>query len=371
MAKISVASWTVDGYSYDTRKKITLQTANVNSDLTNVIVLVHIDADQDIGGNTTATGTDIRFTSSDGSTEIPYDRDNHTVSGSPSSLTADYWVLSNVADGDGESATDIYIYYDSDNDSDGENAAAVWANYEAVWHLGESSGSAADDTGNGYTGTFNGDLPDSKTGVIGNGQDLDGTDDDVGPIEIDYASQSNITISMWVKYTGDGTDEHTCYGAWTGASDASIMFRIEPSDDTLEGYCIRETDTQVGNNFGDVTAAADTWTRIVLRLTRSGNGLEAFSNATKSSTNIAMSAAIDATTTISGTYIGARNSSSDDQYAGLIDEVRLSFTSISDDEIVWNYHNESEADNELTWGSEETSSGGSIIPIIQNNRSQQ
>ncbi len=132
------AGWTVDSLDYTTRKKITIQTANVDTDLTNFPLYVYVNADSDIA-DSNADGYDIRFTQSDGSTLLKYERESWT-GGSGSNVTADFWVKSAVADGAGESATDIYIYYRTTDTADGEDATNVWdADYIGVYHMNDNT----------------------------------------------------------------------------------------------------------------------------------------------------------------------------------------------------------------------------------------
>ena len=99
-------AWTVDSLVYDNRKKITIQNANVDSDLANFTVYVDITADADIGAISNADGFDIRFTSSDGSTLLKYERESFAIS--DGIANGHFWVKTNLVTA---SSTDIYIYY--------------------------------------------------------------------------------------------------------------------------------------------------------------------------------------------------------------------------------------------------------------------
>lgn len=97
------------GWNY--RRKITISHTNVGSDLTDFPLLVKIaessGSSTNIGANCLANGYDIRFTSSDGMTLLPYERETFSVSSN--NLTANIWVkvpvISHTAD------TVIYMYY--------------------------------------------------------------------------------------------------------------------------------------------------------------------------------------------------------------------------------------------------------------------
>ena len=57
------------GWSF--RKRIDIQTAYLDANLTDFQLYVPITADADIGGECLATGHDIRFTAADGTTVLP------------------------------------------------------------------------------------------------------------------------------------------------------------------------------------------------------------------------------------------------------------------------------------------------------------
>jgi len=78
--------------------------------------MVPIAADVDIGSNTNADGFDIRFTSSNGTTELYFDRISHTVT--DGRLDALYVVGSPL---EYNTDTYIYIYYKLDDTENGEN----------------------------------------------------------------------------------------------------------------------------------------------------------------------------------------------------------------------------------------------------------
>ena len=167
-----VFAYTVDGLEYTYRKKITIQTANVDSDLSNFPLYVKLTADVEIGNNSNADGFDIRFTQSDGTTLLKYERESWT-GGAGDDVTADFWVNTNVDSGD-PAATDIYIYYRSTDTADGADPANVWdANFVMVQHMKDATTSTIlDSTSNSNDGTKKAaNEPVEATGKIYNGQD--------------------------------------------------------------------------------------------------------------------------------------------------------------------------------------------------------
>ncbi|OGZ27290.1 MAG: hypothetical protein A2365_01080, partial [Candidatus Nealsonbacteria bacterium RIFOXYB1_FULL_40_15] len=141
--------------SWNYRKKITIQNANVDSDLTNFPLYVDITADTDIGAHAQADGDDILFTKGDGITQIPHEEKSFTIT--DGSATGHFWV--NMPTIYSASTTDIYVYYGNSSASNQEQSAQVWKSKEAtgVWLMKEGSGTTvADSSGNGNTGSFSG-----------------------------------------------------------------------------------------------------------------------------------------------------------------------------------------------------------------------
>ena len=121
----------LSGYGY--RKKLTIDNTNVDSALSDFPLYVEFSSDSDIGGNLedTVNAYDIRFTQSDGQTELDFDPMSRSVSGG--NFTGYFFVeVPTISSG---STTDIYIYYGKAGDSDGANVNGTWdSNYKGVWH---------------------------------------------------------------------------------------------------------------------------------------------------------------------------------------------------------------------------------------------
>ena len=111
----------LDGYDY--RKKITVQAANIDANLTDFPVYIFIDGDEDIGGNMQDTTNyyDIRFTDTSDNI-LPYECENMTISGDPSAATGHYWVQTDLDSTDGAT---IYCYYGKASGTDGSGNQAL------------------------------------------------------------------------------------------------------------------------------------------------------------------------------------------------------------------------------------------------------
>lgn len=100
---------------------------------------------------------------------------------------------------------------------------ALIDNIVAYWKLDESSGNAADSTGNGYTLTIQGTTTYSPA-LIANGGDLGSTDANSNGfsrgdgMSIDLSGASS--VSLWVKFTGTpiGIRRLMTWGSTTGTS---------------------------------------------------------------------------------------------------------------------------------------------------------
>ncbi len=183
-------SW-LSGWSY--RKEITISHVNVGSaPLSNFPLLVKIAADSDMSA-ALSSGYDIRFTTSDGTTLLSYERESWSGGGG-SAAAGIFWVkvptISNASD------TAIYAYYGNSSAVDGQNATDVWdPNYDGVWHLGFSL--TADSTSNANNGTNNG------AATTTDGQIYGGGDFSPGTISVsNNVSTTDFTISTWFKVNG-------------------------------------------------------------------------------------------------------------------------------------------------------------------------
>lgn len=193
----------LSGWNY--RKKITIKQTNVDSNLSDFPLYVDITDDGDIGAHISdpVNGYDIRFTQSDGTTLLKYEREYFDVAASIA--TGHFWVK--VPSILAASGAEIYIYYnDGDGTIDGEDAPNVWdSNFKGVWHLKETAGDAIDSTAGGNDGTFNGSLPTQVDGKIYKGQYLDGVGDfiDFGDVLRTAGSTFETgVIAIWFKPEG-------------------------------------------------------------------------------------------------------------------------------------------------------------------------
>lgn len=210
-AILALCAGMIQAGPYDTwakYKTLTINTtsssggANVSGTLTSFPVLIRLDDDfaDDILDEALASGADVRFSSSDGSTELSYQIERW------SSTAAEIWVL--VPSITGNSTTDIRIYWKKAGQSDASAASTVFAtgnSYAGVWHLSETGsntvGNYKDATGttnNTAAGGMTNGGSGQVTGVVGNATAFDGAGSYLGFGAVP-GSTSAQTVSFWMK----------------------------------------------------------------------------------------------------------------------------------------------------------------------------
>jgi hypothetical protein len=286
-----------NGWSY--RKQITILASEVPSDQTNFPVLVRrTDADWAYTGGGHVgqdDGGDIVFMASNGITKLDHEIERYIDTSGE--LVA--WV--EVPSLSGSVDTVIYIYYGNSDAVDQENptGAGVWEpNYRGVWHLKEEqSGSIADDLYQDSTSNNNDgdDRTDgtAQNGKINGGQHFSG-DGDADYVQIPHHSTLNLTgdmtISYWFYATensgnfnrivdkgystsyyfggGDGTNDITFYLSNTEVFDtadsiftinawhyAAVTYDSTSGDATL---ILDGNESGTGNYTGGITGNTDT-----------------------------------------------------------------------------------------------------------------
>ncbi len=185
---VHAQSWYDLDWEY--RKAIIIDADKVAGNLTDFPLLVNI-TDSDLQANALATGGDILFTANDGTTKLDHEVESYD-DGSGSLVS---WVripnLSSTVN------TVIYLYYGNPAASPQENPTAVWDNdYVMVQHLEETSGNQNDSTTNGNDGSASVTTQGSATGQINGSDEFDGVDDTVN---CGNAASLDITGSMTVE----------------------------------------------------------------------------------------------------------------------------------------------------------------------------
>lgn len=179
---------------YTKRKKITISNTNVISDLSNFPLMVKVTSDSDIGGVARSDGYDIRFTSSDGTTLLDYEREIFSITSG--SATGIFWVcIPTVASA---ASTDIYIYFGKADASDVSTISFWDSDYSNVYHFGEA-GSGLNDSSN-----YGNHLTNTGMVISGGKAALSGDDYATASFESDIGLTTNRTM-CGVARTSGGT----------------------------------------------------------------------------------------------------------------------------------------------------------------------
>lgn len=298
-------------------------------------------------------GTDILFTSSDGTTKLNHELEKY------SSSTGETIAWVQVPTMDGTTDTVIYMYYGNSGASDQQNITGTWdSSYKGVWHFPNGTTLTANDsTSNATNGTQNGPTY-AITGVIDGGL---GENNSGQHISTSFATNTTtITSSGWM-YTAATNQAWLVAKGWDGST-TNFEFGIAGAGGS--GVNLRWAGYSAGfrgiqTSTGSITTNA--WHYIVGTYDGTNWNLYidgAFSQATAGS---APPSGNTGTVDIGST-----------PWNGNIDEVRLSWTSRTSAWILTEYNNQNSPSTFYSVGAEESAPSGAItqgtrMSIIGNN----
>ena len=324
------------GYSF--RKKITIDSTKVDTALTDFPLLVKLTSVNFDFTKAKSDGADIRFTESDGDTEIKFQRIRHD----DSAEEAEYFVkvpsVSNSID------TEIWIYYGNGSATDDEDPTNVWdSNFISVLHMDDDlATTVVEDTtsnNNDGTGTSNTDIM-SVSGEIFNGLDANGDWVDMGSGSPFNFGTGDFTISGWFKTSSIPSEKALlAKRAWVSATEDGYAIAFTNST-TIRIHYNTDQDYTVSN------IADGVWHHISVRFdytnAESTVILDGVDQGTKSHTQDSQSNAI-------ALKIGSNEASL--HFPGEMDSFRFSDNLRSTDYLETFY--ESESDNINAFGIEE------------------
>ena len=348
-AIIKVSNW-LTGWTY--RKQITIDEAKVDADLTNFPVRVSLSPANFDYSKALSTGYDIRFTSSDGSTTIDFEREYWNLG---VSSTTEFWVeVPSVASS--TASTTFYMYYGNATASDISSSTAVWdANFKGVWHLKET-GSNPQIIDSLNVNNSNANTSDPTTlGKIDGAMDFELSNSDYlrFPTSDSLITFTYITWEFWIKPETVGVNQ-LFLEKYCGVSDVWYQFVLWSSDN------IRFLFKSYGGTDGLVTdtttLTTGTWYYVVA--TADGTNLKIYINA---GTPTSASQNGSATDSSGSVYFSSRGGTVL-PFDGIIDEVRVSNSARSVAWIKASYN--SGNDTLLTYGSEETETVARRIIIV-------
>lgn len=315
---------------WNKRQPITIDSTKIDADLTDFPVKVIIPAGNPIFTNSKSDGSDIRFTDSDGTTLLPFEREVHDNAQEIAVYHVKIPLVSSTSD------TTFYIYYDNSNATDASNPSAVWdSNYAMVHHM---TPTLEDSTANNRDGMNYG----STSGLLNDGyyRIFDGIDDyiDVGNWTLGDIFTIEAYIQPELKDYGD------IFGAWFSVTMNTY------ADGHM--YVSVGTGTKWNAVLNPGVGALSSFTDTLVTFRNDNRAGELFINGISRDTKT-FTCTPPANTVI---YIGARTYPSDTtiyEFKGYIYEFRLSLFARSDTWIkATNY---TLYDQLLTIGTEETS----------------
>ncbi len=327
---------------YTTRRKITIDSSKIDATLTDFPILIKLTSANFDFAKANADGFDIRFTSSDGTTLLKYERERHDNANS----LAEYWVkvpsISSSVD------TDIYIYYKTADTADGADQTNVWdTNHKMVQHLKDLTTSTTEDsTANNNDGTkYAANQPIEANAKIAKAQSFDGVNDYVATGLISDLPTTEITISVWQKVTA-------------AVRQATFQLDADLNTDRINAH-VPWSDGIVYWDFGDYTTTGrlsytppssivGTWQYFTFVASQSGNYMKIYRNGAEEATKVGM----DAYSGTSRKFTLGHHAFTD-YFGGLIDEVRVSNIARSASWIKADYNSGNDTLN--TYGSEELS----------------
>ena len=342
------AAWYSDAWSF--RKAITVQSSQVAADQTDFPVYVDL-SDLDDGDNffelVKSDGSDIRVTTSDGETEVPFELvsiDTGATNGGELHFKAT-GTLS------GSSNTTFYIYYGNPaatayGATDTYGSENVWTEYYAVWHMDDDpTGTVFDSGSNSIDGSSVGTMTvgDIVTGQLGSATDFDGTDDCIDLGSSNAVTGDNIqtlTVSFWTNYTSTTNAYTFSIKRSSGATNSSLMSSlIRDAANGDQGYLARNfTDTAHSRVVNAGGYNDGTWHHQVGTVNVANRAVYMDGSSVASDTDGLQSVTgnTDATT-IACQVSGTRH------FAGLIDEVRFARDAKDANWVSTEYNNQNSA----------------------------
>lgn len=321
------------------RKKVTIQHANVDSNLADFPLYVPIVADANMA-TALAAGADVRLTQGDGTTLLKYEIEAWAGGGGAGAVTADIWAKTPSILAAGGSYN--YVYWGKAGASDGQDAANVWAP-KGVWHLSDAAGALTDSSGGGHDTTAEAISAYGQAGKVADAVELDGAND-FGTVDdhADFDFAGAFSLEAWAN--PDNTDDlgYLLYRYDAGSGDGYAIYQI------TDGAGVWGFFVYVGGvNIFCLSDGAPSggWQHIVGTRDGAGNCTLYVDGVAQADTET-LAGAIDSNGSL---HIG-QNFIGTGRYDGLLDEARVWATDLSADWIKFTHANINEGDNELTWG---------------------
>lgn len=344
--------WADSNYNY--RKDIYVNSALVNTSLSNFTVCVNISGDSDIGGVCQNDIDDVIFYDTTNTTQLSHEIEEFFIESG--SLYATIWVRLPYIDADTD--THFNCYYGHAGATSTEDSATTWdENYLFVSHANYSASGLVDSTSNGYLFASGGDPGARTTGVVGRSIYLDGND---------YYRNSTILLGEFSTFTIETffkRDDETAI---------EYIFDMRDGSDALAGLYPRASGDSYflrgcyGGNSAQCVYANPVrkliWYYGVLRYTDAG-GSDTWVDLNYSTG--AQSGTFDSTGTSDFFTIGCNSNDYGDDFTGEFDEFRISSNNWNNSWHEATYNSIWNKGTFLTWGAQKEYETN-VIPEISN-----
>jgi hypothetical protein len=217
-------------------RRISVQSADVSSDLTDFPVLVYLDSSRINWTETQDDLDDLRFVDEDNSTFLYYEIENYTVND-------EAWVWVNLPFVNSSSDTEFYMYWGNTGATSGESMEDVWdSDYISVYHLNDLTNSTIEDStiNSNDLSKKGADEPNITSLRIDGAQLFDGSDDYMSS-DSAFTLADTLTFEYWLNSSADGTAKslwsdnaqwHTQGYIWMGRNPGATSFYYEYANTT-------------------------------------------------------------------------------------------------------------------------------------------
>ncbi|MDO8496173.1 MAG: DUF2341 domain-containing protein, partial [bacterium] len=324
------SGWYNSGGTWDYRRKITIDKSKVSgtANLSNFPVLVNVTYPDlrttGFSGKLASGSGEFVFTSSDGTTSLPYEIETYSSSSGQFIGWVNVTTLSVTQD------TAIYMYYGgpSAGAATNQNKTGTWdSNYKGVWHLGNGTTLSLVDTIGNNNLTNSGTT--ATSGQIDGGEAFSGTSQ--------LASKTVSVVNI------PATNANTTLSAWftIGVADANTRTGLTFTDGTqFLGFGQRSSGVVFNKNFGDALGGSQANPAIntfhYMVLTWDGTTNRPYYDGVAIGTNTTSHDIGTPTKIYFSTWNGAN-----EMWNGKFDEVRISDVVRSADWIKTEYNNQS------------------------------
>lgn len=349
-ASCTIPPWYNSAWQY--RKAITIDHTKVAGNLNGFPVLVSI-TDPDLKASAQASGNDILFTDSSGTTKLAHEVEQYN------SATGQLIAWVNVPNLSASADTVIYMYYGNPSAPAQQNAGAVWdSGYRGVWHLDEQGTGSANDyadstsLGNNAQGGAGvaSRVPARAAGKIGYGQSFSGGKVIYGTTSSMGTLNGDETVSFWYEVGANSATRSNFFVLRTpGGGAANQAVFVGPVSGSCSSYAAPMGMTQWGGTCTIDTSAPAAGAWHYFAFTHSGGINRLYLDGVQVASN---TAGLQSGTI--GEFIwGSYNTSGSEPLTGTMDETRVSDVARSAAWIQTSYANQNAPATFLSVGPQE------------------